>query len=517
MSSGADARRCRTRRGSPARLALVGTAFAAIATASTAVHAQSNYRIAPIGGRSQLLGGTGLAFGRDATAAFLNPATAVLVDEQQLSFSVNFYQVSFVYAPRWYLPGAIDRSKFGELAIDDATMTDLEFSAVPSSLCIFFRGADLPRIEAEKDPRIREARLGLCFATVQDQSFNFAAEGFSQARSPSVTRQAQTLSQSYSRFAAGPTYALHVSRALAIGASVHASLASHRSLFAASATTYGSSPAPINSMFYAGSRGDSFQLEAIIGATLRWGKQTVGLSLKSPSLHVYGVGGANQQSHFDGAGTATSVLSAQGSFVSRTPLRVGLGTGFQGSWGQAELNAFYNAPLDASYSAELDGTRVDTNNAVVDDRSVRLSLGERARGVVNFAAGAEFSVSNHVGVLGGVSTDLSAVPSGALKGSLFNYYPHRTHRVAGSFGIGWHGEGSEIIFGGELSIGWGDRLAVNSYQLPPAIGATGHGTYQLMLVVGGSTTLRALKRAVQDVTDVLKEPKPKPRSPRIER
>jgi hypothetical protein len=304
--------------------------------------AQSNYRLAPIGGRSQLLGGTGMVYGRDATASFLNPATAVLVDDERLSFSVNFYQMSFVYAPRWYEPGPIDREKFGNLELSSSTMTDLEFNALPSSLCIFFRAGDVPFLRREKDPRIGEARMGLCFATTQSQSFNFAAEGFSEEKATSVTRQAQTLSQSYTRFAAGPTYAMHVTRALSIGASLHASLSSHRSLLAGSATTYGSSPAPINSMFYGGSRGDSFQLEGLVGATMRWGKQTVGLSVKSPSVHVYGVGGANQQAHFDGAGSGTSVISATGSFVSRSPMRVGIGSGLEASWGQAEFNAFYS-------------------------------------------------------------------------------------------------------------------------------------------------------------------------------
>src|SRR5688572_7691287 len=79
----------------------------AIGSSGDRARAQSNYRIAPIADRSQLLGGTGMAYGRDATAAFLNPATGVLVDDQRLSFSVNFYQVSFVYAPRWYVPGPI--------------------------------------------------------------------------------------------------------------------------------------------------------------------------------------------------------------------------------------------------------------------------------------------------------------------------------------------------------------------------------------------------------------------------
>lgn len=491
------------------RLALSVSVVLAIGASSSAASAQSNYRTAPVGGRSQLLGGTGMTYGRDAAAAFLNPATAVLVDDQRLSFSVNFYTVSFVYAPRWYVPGPIDRSKFGTLRIDDSTMTDLEFNALPSSLCIFLRMGDVKfLVRAQKDPRTREARLGLCFATISDQTFNFAAEGFSSASSPSVTRQAQTLSQSYTRFAAGPTYAMHVSNALAVGASLHASLASHRSLLAAAATTYGSSASAINSIFYSGSRGDSFQLDATVGATLRFGHQTVGMSLRSPSVHVFGVGGANRQSYFDGAGSNATLISAQGSFVSRSPPRLGLGTGLEGRWGQAALDTNVYFPIN-SYSAELQGRQVSTTAGVVDDQPVRLDVSERARGVVNFAAGVELFMSPKVSLLTGLSTDFSAVPQGALKGgSLFNYYPYQTHRVAGSFGVSSHGVGGELLVGAELSVGWGQRLAVNSYQLPPVIGTTGHGTYQLMFVIAGSTSLRAIQRAVEDVKEVIKNPKP---------
>lgn len=471
--------------------------------------AQSNYRLAPVGGRSQLLGGTGVTFGRDAASAFLNPATAVLVDDQRLSFSVNFYTVSYVYAPRWYTPGPIDRSRFGALQIESPTMTDLEFNALPSSLCIFFRAGDVKLlVPAQKEERTREARIGLCFATISGQSFNFAAEGFSETRSPSVTRQAQTLSQSYTRFAAGPTYAMHVTDALAVGASIHGSLASHRGLFAATATTYGSTPTATNSVFYSGSRGDSFQLDATIGATYRFGKQTVGIALRSPSMHVYGTGGANRVSYFDGAGSTASLVSADGSFVSRSPPRIALGTGIEGRWGMAEIDATYDFPITA-YSAELEGRQVVTANGVVNDQPARFALAQRARGVANVGGGTELNLSPSVSMLAGVSTDFSAVPRNALPGAgLFNYYPSRTHRIAGSFGISSHGESSELLIGAELSVGWGDRLAVNSYQLPPTIGTTGHGTYQLMLVIAGSTSLRSIRRAVEDVREVIEKPKP---------
>lgn len=476
--------------------------------ATPAAHAQSNYRLAPVGGRSQMLGGTGVTFGRDAAAAFLNPATAVLVDDQRLSFSVNFYKLSFVYAPRWYTPGPIDRARFGALDVRSPTMTDVEFTALPSSLCFFFRVGDLKR--APENERAREARAGLCFATVSSDSFGFAAEGFSEVRAPSVTRQAQSLLQSYTRFNAGPTFAMHLTDKLAVGASLHGSLASHRSLFAASATTYGSAPQAINSVFYSASRGDAFQVDATAGATLSFGKQTVGLSFRSPSLHVYGAGGANRQSYFDGTDSSASLVSAEGSFVSRTPPRVALGVGTEGRWGEAEIDATYDFPIDA-YSAELEGNQVDTRAGAVTDQRVRFALSQPSRGTFNVGAGAEVNMSETISLLTGLSTDFSAISSAAFRRQgLFIYSPQRTHRIAGSFGISSHGEGSELLLGGELSVGWGDRLAVNSYQLPPTIGSTGHATYQLMLIIAGSTSLRSIKRAVEDVREVIEKPKPAP-------
>ena len=47
---------------------------------------------------------------------------------------------------------------------------------------------------------------------------------------------------------------------------------------------------------------------------------------------------------------------------------------------------------------------------------------------------------------------------------------------------------------------------MNSYQLPSAIQATGTSSYQMMFVIAGSTSLKAIKRAVTDVKKVLNQP-----------
>lgn len=487
------------------RSVLVALAFTAMASTASSARAQGNYRLSPIGGRTTVLGGTGVVYGRDAAAAFINPATAVLADDRRLAFSVNFYTVSLVQAPHWWQPGAVDRARFGDLAVDSPSMTDIEFNALPSSLCLFFQIGDVPFLISKTSAEIRErqARLGLCFAAVQSQTFNFAAEGNAGSSGNIVTRQAQSLAQSYTRYSAGPTYAMNIDDRLSIGASLHFSFASHRSLMTGTSTTHGAGPSPINSMFYAGSRGDSFQLGGIVGATYALGRQKLGIAIEPPSLHVYGKGGANRHTNFDGAGAETNILTAKGSFSSQSPLRVSLGTGFEREWGLFEVNATYSHALGSAYRAVLEGDQVRVRGDRVDDQPVELDLSERARGVVNFSAGAEVFLTPKLSVLSGVSTDFSAVPDGGLRGTLINYYPYQTNRLAASGGFASHGSGGDLVVGTELSFGWGERLAVNSYQLPPDLATTDHRTYQILFTIAGATTIRAIKRAVDDVREVV--------------
>ncbi|MBX3192466.1 MAG: hypothetical protein KF819_36080 [Labilithrix sp.] len=495
----------------PSRLA--GGLLLAAFVASTPAFGQANYRLAPVGGRTTLVGGTGLVYGRDGASVFLNPATAVRIDDKRLSFSVNFYTMTFVHAPSWYRPGLVDTARFGDLRAENTSLTDFEFNALPSSLCFFFKVGDIPWLAASASPdvRSREARLGVCFATIQGHSFNYAASSYDHVSTTGITRQAQSLAQSYNRFALGPTYAMHITDDLALGASFHASLASHRSLFATAATSYGAPPNPIHSSFYDGARGDAFQLTATIGTTYRLGAASIGLAVETPSIHIFGAGAANLHTHFEGSGQESSMTTLSGSFMSRSPLRVALGTGIEGKWGQAEVNVAYNAPLAAAYRARLEGRTVNLVGGAVDDQPTSVSLSERARGTVNVGAGAQVFIVPKISVLGGVSTDLSAVPE--LNGNLFNYFPSKTTRVTASAGIGSHGEGGDLLLGTELSFGWGDRLSVNSYQLPPRIETPGHSTVQLLFVIAGSTSLKAITRAVKDVREVIDEPGTKKKPP----
>ncbi|HSO38178.1 MAG TPA: hypothetical protein VLT33_36875 [Labilithrix sp.] len=512
------------------RSALVIAVAVSLAPAflSAPARAQSNYRLAPVGGRTTLVGGTGLAYGRDSASAFLNPATVVRVDPGRLSFSVNFYELSLFSSKSWYQPGPVDRARFGDLTTDAARVTTFGFDTLPGSLCVFLRVGELRFLSrtGRKELGESQARLGLCLASVQNQSFTLNREDYLQQNGSGGTRQAQAVSQSFRRIAIGPTYAMYVSNALVLGASIHFSRAGYRSSFESTTTSTGPGSRSITSAFFNSAHGDSYDVNATIGATYRIGRlQTVALVLEAPSLHAFGSGGLNHYTHYEGAGDATSTTTAQGSFAAYTPLRLGLGTGIHRSWGTAEVNVSYHLPLGSAYRATLAGRGTDIDNGAVTDRDATLDLSRRGRGVVNIGVGGEIAVAPYISVLAGVGTDLSTVKSGTLASDPMTYFPSNTNRLTSSFGVGSHGEGGALLIGGELSYEWGDRLAVNSYQLPARFESVSTQSFGLLLVVAGTTSYKNITRAITDLGKAVdpttgqpvppKPVPPKPAPPRV--
>lgn len=483
--------------------------------------AQASYRPAPIGGRTTLVGGTGLVFGRDSGSSFLNPATGVRIDKNRLAFSVDFYYLSLVNSGSWYQPGTVDTARFGDVKKEGNTaVSAFDFDSLPGSLCLFFGVADLPFLarEASKELRERRARLGICLASTTYNAFTFNAEDYQQRTPSGVSRQAQNLRQTFRRISVGPTYSMYVDNQLAIGASIQASRSSHRSIIGGTATTYGGSGGPINSLLYRVSRGDSHELTATIGATYRISKrQTVALSIDSPSIHLFGSGGINQQTDYRGAtvGADNSTYAASGPFVTRTPPRVAIGTGVEAPWGSVEFNASFHAPVGESYSAELEGRsfRMGADGSVVDQQT-KTRMSTRALGAVNFGLGGEIFTSQRISLLGGISTDTSIVPKGALQKDPFNYYPARMHRVAASFGVGSHGQGGDLLLGAELSYGWGERMTPNAYQLPPRLDVADQSMLGLLFVLAGSTSFKTFQRAVEDVKKAIVPTDPKKEDPK---
>ena len=128
---------------------------------------------------------------------------------------------------------------------------------------------------------------------------------------------------------------------------------------------------------------------------------------------------------------------------------------------------------------------------------------------MNFGVGGELTIAPYLSLLGGFGTDLSIAKSDALAQDPMAYFPSRTNRLTTSLGLGSHGQGGDLLIGGELAYGWGDRLVVNSYRLPTRFETVGHETLSLLIVIAGSTSFKAIKRAVNDVTNAVPITAPK--------
>lgn len=481
-------------------------AAASFAFASEA-NAQSTYRLSPVGGRTTLVGGTGLVYGHDSASAFLNPATVQRVDSSRLAFSVNFYYLSVVHAGSWYQPGDID-PRFGDVRRESNTsVTSIDFDSLPGSLCLFLQINDIPFLSwsTKKELKERRARLGVCLASIHYDQFTFNAEDYQQQTPQGLSRQAQNIRQTFRRLAVGPSYSMYVTNALAVGISTHFSRTSHRSLFGATATTYGNAAGPITSSYYQFSRGDSHELTATIGAFYRIGAhQTIALALESPSIHLFGSGGLNFHSQYAGAQNAASTFTAEGDFTTRTPPRIAIGTGVEHPWGTAEVNVSFRPATQAAYSANFEGRSFTVaQDGSTTDIARSGNFDVRASGGVNIGAGGEVFLTPRLSLLGGASLDSTIVPKGTLTRDPLNYHIARTHRIGLSFGVGSHGEGGDLLLGLETSLAWGERLTPNVYQLPTRLDIADHQTWGVLFVLAGSTSFRNIRRTVNEVTKAL--------------
>ncbi len=185
------------------RLGAFAVASALVVLAAPAARAQGNYNSVALGGRSALMGDTGIALGTDGAAPFLNPAGVVRV-ESTLALSVSFLSVDILHASNWYAPSA--------------DITRVSGNAVPSTACLFF---ELPRIFTpdDKESRAGTEKLAACFGTTELQQFDWVGQGFQTAGTPG-TIETSSVRWGWQRFVLGPTYAVNVTDAFALGASV---------------------------------------------------------------------------------------------------------------------------------------------------------------------------------------------------------------------------------------------------------------------------------------------------------
>ncbi|HEY8076956.1 MAG TPA: hypothetical protein VIF62_22670, partial [Labilithrix sp.] len=132
---------------------LAPLAIALLLVASRA-SAQGSYRAVPTGGRSALMGNTGVAEARDGAAPFLNPATIVGIRDSQIAFSANFYSITLTTIDSFHSPRGAD------VALDRQKLSDARIDALPSTFCFFLTLGETGDAKSEQ-----RRKLAFCAGT----------------------------------------------------------------------------------------------------------------------------------------------------------------------------------------------------------------------------------------------------------------------------------------------------------------------------------------------------------------
>ena len=420
--------------------------------------AQGNDLSAPTGGRSALMGGTGVALANDGAAPFLNPATIVRINDRSLAFSVNFYTFTDTHFSNWHQPGPVDASQFGTVNLSGTGISSNGFHVLPSTLCLFFTLAGVTE-EGANDGGFHRGRqkLAICLGNTEAQSVGLPALALHAATALGTTTQVQSISQSWNRFRAGPTYSVSLTDSFAIGLSLHGVYSADSFAFGSSAITSAQAGGSIESTLGVGGNAHSFDLTAVLGAMLRAGHWTFGASAEVPALHVLGTYDAIAHQESQGTGTSGATLSSgSGSFSAPPPMRFALGVGAQGSRFVVEVDEALGVSA-GSIASTLNATSTTLVGTAATTTNVDSTFSVAQRPVWNTSVGAEYFVSPSFSLLAGAATNLSAIPPLSPTSTLGNLVQARTSTAILSFGIGSYGSGSDILIGARLGYGWGSR------------------------------------------------------------
>lgn len=471
-------------------------------------HAQGNDFSAPTGGRSALMGGTGIALGRDGAAPFLNPAGIVRIDDQRLAFSVNFYTIGFTHYSDFHQPGVVDTANV--TAPNGPGLTTNTFRVLPSTLCLFFTIGQLAKIADENaDPvpsdRQMRRKLSICFAELESEDVSLQAVHYQGITPNGPTAQVASLSRRWSRTYVGPTYSQYLSPRLAIGASINGVYSHDAFSFDGSSITSKVGGGALASSLSTSGSGNSIDLTAIAGITYRaTDSVTFGLSVRAPAFHVYGwYDGAYGQSSEGSNGDTSTVTSGSGNFIAPSPMSIGGGIGYETTKLKLEADAAFVMPFasEARTTVDVTNNTLNANALQQTTSSPTFTIGQHP--VVNPSIGLETFLRPSFSFLAGLGANFSTLGSFTPQASVGNLVQAKTNQLTGSFGIGSYGDHKELLFGAQFQYGWGDALVVNSYVIPNDWAVVSTQSYAAMLVISGATDLRSIENAVAKVKNTV--------------
>lgn len=478
----------------------------ALAVASAPAAAQGNYHSSPVGGRSALMGGTGVALARDGAAPFLNPATITHIDDSGVAFSVNFYTMQWTTLSGFHQPGSVD-PRYGNLSLPNTSLDSNHADALPSTLCLFLtiglwgdNAAEQPTAPGHRKGR---RKLAACLGTLERSNLSATAIGYGGGSGPWSATQASSVQRGWTRLYVGPSYSTYVSDRVALGVSLHGIGTTDSSTWSVDTLArQGAGPGAASS-YDTSTSAFSIDLTAAVG--LVWhidDTQVFGASISSPSVHL--LGDANATASLQTAAGA-QIATSSGHYEAPVPMRVSAGLG--SATRRFRVEGDVSGYLPVTYLARADMmTTQTTSAAATSTTSFPTTLQVQGRPVVDAAIGLEAFLSPRFSVLMGGNLDFSSLeplPSHPPIGTLAET---RMHRAAASFGVGSYGDGSELLLGTELSYGWGQGIAFDPYATTPGLALVDQRTFAVMFVIAGGQSLSAFKRALRDLGEVVQIP-----------
>jgi hypothetical protein len=482
-------------------LAVVATVLSLAAAAS----AQGSYRAVPTGGRSALMGDTGIALARDGSAPFLNPATIASIADPRVALSVSLISFNATTIEHYHAPRGNDAGLGRE------ELSDGRLEPFPTTFCFFVTVG-----EAEEDPDAARRKLALCAGTSERRDLTGAASANGVGPDGTRTLHIASIARSYARVHVGPTYALPITKDINVGASLHiidtrvtsltSATATASAAEAGSATTVASSSSSLTSSI----NGTSFDIAALLGATIELGQATtLGIAFEPPSVHVGGDIDANDRAVDTGVAAGGSVIgrtrAATGRFFAPMPMRLGAGIGFRGRRTKLEADLTYFFPMADLYRSEVDVHTVTTSGPQSIDRADAVIASTDAAGVLDSAVGAEVFVNDSWSVLGGLATDFGGVrslPTGPAIGSAVTMHEDR---AIATFGVGNYTRGGgELLVGAQFGVARGEILVADDFTSPSLLAPTQHTTTTVLFVVAGSTNLSSIKKTFDHLRQPLR-------------
>jgi hypothetical protein len=458
---------------------------------ATEAHGQ-NMREVPQGGRTSTMGGVGVAAGVDTAMPLLNPAGIAGTPTDMLSVSADVYSGTWLKIPRYFRPNGVDPKQFGNVTnVSEEDYSISEIDSTPSGVAYFMRlgPADAPNKHV----------LGVSFTAESYLLYNEVGS-FGATTSTGSVREDVVVANQITQYLVGPSYAVHLSDRLRLGASVFATYGhltndAHRNTVFTQVTNGVSSPTSSN----ARTRTDatSFGITAVAGVQARVAKNMwIGGALESVGIPFYGSGDAFVNADGTSVDPAKGQLATHSNihvalhdFQLRRPFRMSLGAAYEVpksfSVG-ADLHAWFPQPgfIHTAFSAQ---SLTFQTGQPPNTQNVDTNVSGDTRFTLNGSLGGEVFVTDSIALRAGIATDRDLIDdqNNGQKSDRLDWY-------VATLGVGSYDGIFETTYGGAFRYGVGTRYVPDSFnsKSPVAVDYTGWG---VMIILSGSVKLEKEK------------------------